>query len=187
MVVNKFDNDINTKIINSLKLGNVIVLPCDTVYGLSSIYLKGDKKLKELKGRDANKPFLVLATKQQAKELCSDIPESIMNTWPAPLTVILPIEGNKTLGIRVPKDDFLLNLLNQLGSPIYSTSVNMSGEPYIKDFNEIVEKFDDKVDLIVKDKEVSTSLPSTLIDATVKPFKLIRQGSFDVSELLEKS
>lgn len=187
MIINKNDKNSEELICKILKQGDVAVLPCDTVYSLSSVYLKGEKKLKEVKERDANKPFLILATVEQVKKLCIEIPDSVLNTWPAPLTVILKQSSGHTLAVRVPDDKFILNLLNKLNSPIYSTSVNMSGEPFISSFNEIVSKFEKKVSLIVKGKEITDSLPSTLIDATCKPFKIIRQGSFNAETLIKES
>lgn len=187
MIIEKINKNTEDIICKTLVNGDVVILPCDTVYSLSSIYLKGENKLKEVKGRDANKPFLILATIEQVKKLCTEIPDSILKTWPAPLTVILKQCTGNTLAVRVPDDPFILNLLNNLQSPIYSTSVNMSGEPFISSFNEIVSKFENKVSLIVKGKEVTDSIPSTLIDATCKPFKVIRQGSFNAETIIKES
>ena len=101
------------------------------------------------------------------------------------MTVILPYIGGGTIGIRVPDDAFLLSVLDCVGSPIYSTSVNISGEPSLLDFDSIVKRFGDKVDVIVKGLDVQGTTASTLIDATVKPYKLIRQGVYDASSLID--
>ncbi len=184
MILDKKDFDTAEKVASILLNGGTAVIPCDTIYGLSAVFLKGEAALKALKGRDANKPFLVLATLEQARSLCSSIPSSIINAWPAPLTVILPYVSGGTIGIRVPDDAFLMSVLKKVGSPIYSTSVNISGEPSLLDFDSIVRRFGDKVDVIVKGSDVQGTTASTLIDATVKPFKLIRQGSYDASSLI---
>jgi len=65
--------------------------------------------------------------------------------------------------------------------------VNFSGEPALLDFESIAERFSDRVALIVKSGERQGTIPSTIIDATAKPFKLVRQGVLDVSELLAAS
>lgn len=184
MILDKKDLDTVDKVATILLNGGTAVIPCDTIYGLSAVFLKGEAALKALKGRDANKPFLVLATLEQARSLCSSIPSSIINAWPAPLTVILPYVSGGTIGIRVPDDAFLMSVLKKVGSPIYSTSVNISGEPSLLDFDSIVRRFGDKVDVLVKGLDVQGTTASTLIDATVKPFKLIRQGSYDASSLI---
>lgn len=185
MIINKKDFDTVERVATILLNGGTAVIPCDTIYGLSAVFLKGEATLKALKGRDANKPFLVLATLDQARSLCSSIPSSIIYAWPAPLTVILPYVAGGTIGIRVPDDPFLMSLLDKVGSPIYSTSVNISGEPSLLDFDSIVKRFGDKVDVLVKGLDVQGTTASTLIDATAKPFKLIRQGAYDASSLID--
>ena len=184
MVLKKTDPNTIATITSSVEKGEVVVLPCDTIYGLSSIYGKGEAALKALKGRDASKPFLVLATLEQAKELCEDIPDDILAAWPASLTVILNKKGGGTIGVRVPDDPFLQKLLESIKSPIYSTSVNISGEPSLLSFTDINAKFGDKVSYIVKGQETQGTTASTLINATEKPYKLIRQGSYDASRLI---
>lgn len=184
MILDKKDSDTVERVANILLNGGTVVIPCDTIYGLSAVFLKGEAVLKALKGRDANKPFLVLATLDQARSLCSSIPSSVLSAWPAPLTVILPYVGGGTIGIRVPDDAFLLSILEKVGSPIYSTSVNISGEPSLLDFDSIVKRFGDKVDVLVKGLDVQGTTASTLIDATVVPFKLIRQGSYNATSLI---
>lgn len=184
MIIDK-DNANSLEICKQVLLNRgSVVIPCDTIYGLSSVYPYGEIQLRNLKSRDANKPFLILATKDQAKEICSYIPDDILNIWPAPLTVLLNSKNNGKIGIRVPDDVWLLRLLESLGSPIYSTSVNISGEPALLKFSDIVDKFNKKIDLYVKSGEIQGTVPSTLIDSTTYPYTLIRKGCFDVKEKL---
>ena len=185
MILNKTNPETLETISTLIKEGGTVVLPCDTIYGLCAVYGLGEKALKELKGRDENKPFLVLATLKQAQNLCTDIPECIIDTWPAALTVILNSKKSNTIAIRVPKDDFLLKLLDMVGAPIYSTSVNMAGEPSLLNFTDICNRFEALVDCLVRGPEVQGTIPSTLIDATSKPFKLVRKGAFDASSILQ--
>lgn len=185
MILDRNDKDTVERLATVLRDNGTAVIPCDTIYGLSALYVSGEAKLKALKGRDANKPFLVLATLSQAEELASFIPASVLDAWPAPLTVILPCISGGTIGIRVPDDPFLQSLLETLGKPVYSTSVNMSGEPALLDFPSICNAFESKVDVVVRGFETQGTIASTLIDATVSPFRLIRQGSYDASSLID--
>lgn len=178
MICDKNDPSTINVLVKVLKKGGTCVLPCDTIYGLSAIMGIGEKPLKELKGRDASKPFLVLATLDMAKQMCTEIPEEILNAWPASLTAILNTKDANTTGIRVPDDQFLQTLIKKLGTPIYSTSVNISGEPSLLDFKSICEKFGSKVDVLVKGNEIQGTTASTLIDATQRPFKILRQGAY---------
>lgn len=182
MILDKNNPDIISLCSQMIIEGKVVVIPCDTIYGLSSLYIDGCQVLKDLKGRDANKPFLVLATLEQAKDICVNIPDDILSTWPAPLTVVLKTKEGDNLGIRVPNDPWLQELLSTVGKPIYSTSVNISGEPSLLNFKDICNKFENKVGCCVKGFDIQGTTPSTLIDATERPYKLLRQGAFDVSK-----
>ena len=181
MILDKNNPDTINKVAQIIVNGGTAVLPCDTIYGFSSI-IGNPEPLKQLKGRDASKPFLVLATLEIAKDMCISIPEPILKSWPASLTAILNTKDGKTTGIRVPDDPFLQSLILKIGKPIYSTSVNISGEPSLLDFDSINEKFGSKVDVLVKGQQIQGTTPSTLVDATSEPFKILRQGSFQFSE-----
>lgn len=183
MILNK-NNPETIQILSRLMVnGATAILPCDTIYGLCSVYGLGEKALRDIKGRNENKPFLILATKEQAIELCTHIPEDILNMWPAPCTVILNHKDGGTIGIRVPDDEFLIKVLENIGKPLYSTSVNISGEPALLDFSEISNRFEALVDVCVKGQEIQGTVPSTILDATSKPYRVLRKGSFDVSNL----
>lgn len=185
MILNKKNPETLETISSLIKEGGVAVLPCDTIYGLCAVYKLGEKALMDLKGRDSNKPFLVLATKKQALELCRDIPEDILSSWPAALTVILEKKnGEGTIAVRVPNDPFLQKLLEMVGAPIYSTSVNIAGEPSLLNLTAISKRFEALVDVIVRGDEVQGRVPSTLIDATARPYRLVRQGLYDASALI---
>ena len=139
----------------------------------------------DIKGRDSSKPFLVLATISQVKKLCSDIPEDILSAWPAALTVILNKKEGGTIGVRVPNDSFLQSLLEMVGCPIYSTSVNLAGEPSLHNLTAISKRFEALVDVIVRGEETQGKVPSTLIDATCRPYRLLRQGLYDANHLIK--
>ncbi len=185
MILNRDDSKTIQTLAAILEKGGTAVLPCDTIYGLSSLYGLGEQALRDLKGRSETKPFLVLATKEQALELAKDIPAEILNAWPAPLTVVLNAKNGGTVAVRVPDDAFLLSLLSRLGKPVYSTSVNISGEPSLLDFKSICERFETSVDVLVKGFDVQGTVPSTLLDATTRPFRVLRQGAFDASDLTD--
>lgn len=167
--------DLTVSVLND---NNVCVLPCDTIYGLSSVYIDGEAVLKNLKGRDANKPFIVLCTKEMALSLCKSVPENVLEAWPCALTAILEKKDGGTVGIRVPDDPFLQSVLNKLGRPVYSTSVNMSGEPSLLDFDSIRNAFEDRVSLLVKGFETQGTVASTIVDCTTSEFRILRQGSY---------
>lgn len=159
----------------------VLVLPCDTIYGFCARYGSAEAKLRKLKEQN---PFPVLATLEQAKALCI-VPPELEEHWPCPLTAILPNrDGKGTTAIRVPNDLFIQTLLNRLGSPIYSTTVHESGYTAITNITDIIFAFKHTVKAIVIDPERTGDTPSTLIDCTSKPYTLLRCGIYDASKLL---
>ena len=185
MILNKKNPETLETITAIIRDGGVAILPCDTIYGLCAAYGIGEKPLMEIKGRDKNKAFLVLATLEQAKSLCSEIPEDIISSWPAALTVILNRKDGGTIAVRVPNDPFLQKLLNDVGCPIYSTSVNIAGEQSLTNLSAICRRFEAIVDVVVRGDETQGKVPSTLIDATVRPYRLVRQGLYDASALIK--
>ncbi|MCS7182834.1 MAG: Sua5/YciO/YrdC/YwlC family protein, partial [Thermoanaerobaculum sp.] len=103
------------------------------------------------------------------------------NLWPAPLTVVfparrpLPGSGN-TVALRVPALHLLRRLLVQVG-PLTATSANRSGEPPAQRPEELRELVPG-LDLLLDGGTTTGGLPSTLVDATTTPPRLLRQGAF---------
>ena len=186
MILNKKNPETLETISTLIREGGVAILPCDTIYGLCAAYDIGEKALMDLKGRDSRKPFLILATIGQAREICSEIPQDILDSWPAALTVILNKKSGGTIAVRVPNDAFLQKLLEMVGSPIYSTSVNIAGEPSLHSLSAICKRFESLVDVVVRGNEMQGKVPSTLIDATSRPYKMVRQGLYDASALVRE-
>lgn len=172
-----------TLIERDLLEGKVGIFPCDTIYGICSIVAKQQKdRILEIKERPANKNFITLMGLDAVKDSHLTVPDVLYTIWPAPLTAILVDNDGVTHAVRVPADPLLLELLSKVPS-IYSTSVNVSGFQALSDFASIKRQFDGKVDFIVKSDAPPSTVPSTLIDCTVHPFRVIRQGAYDASRL----
>jgi len=172
------------KTVKLLQEDKVMVLPCDTIYGLCAKMGPAEQALRAVKYRGETKAFLVLATLEQAKQICK-VPEDIEAAWPCALTAILPNhDGSGTTAVRVPEDSFLQEVLTKLGKPIYSTSVNESGYHTITNITDIIFSFKDRVPAFVVGSENQGTVSSTLIDCTTKPYTLVRCGQYDASSLL---
>lgn len=150
-----------------LKEEKVVILPTDTVYGFSGIVGKTAGKIREIKGRSDEKPFIVLIDSPgHLKEISDDeIPESLLKFWPGPLTVIVKDkkDKSKTVAVRCPGDKWLREVISKTGEAIYSTSVNRSGKPVILKADEILSEFENEVSLVVLDGDSGKSLPSTIV------------------------
>ena len=172
------------KTVALLQADKVMVLPCDTIYGLCAQVGPAEQALRTVKYRGETKPFLVLATLEQAKQICI-VQKDVEAAWPCALTAILSnVDGSGTTAVRVPSDAFLQEVLTKLGKPIYSTSVNESGYHTITNITDIIFSFKDRVPAFVVGSEKQGEVPSTLIDCTTKPYTLVRCGQYDASALL---
>lgn len=123
--------------------GKVIALPTDTVYGLAAAAqdTQAIKQLYKIKGRDQNKPLAICVN--NVKSLCcwgkvDCLPSGLLDTLlPGPVTVVLERTSNlnsalnpgiSKIGIRIPDNEFVLNLCKRLGTPLALTSANASNE-----------------------------------------------------------
>lgn len=168
--------------------GGVAILPCDTIYGLVGIVPLAHEALRRLKGRQESKHFLQLATLDMIEErVKAPLDTNIIANWPGPLSVVLTEQNGTNTAFRVPADPFLTMLLTTLGTSLYSTSVNRSGQAQLDSLPEIVQEFSSHVDLIVEAENFQGRVASTLIDATVRPYRLLRAGAFDATVLIANS
>lgn len=167
----------------------IAVLKCDTIYGIIGLLDNSEKRIAEIKQRNMDKPFVCLiADKEWVSEYAEiNIPEKFKKYWPGPLTLIFPAKSGKTnrksIALRVPLDKFLIKLLKKIGKPLISSSVNIEGEKPLYKINDIIKNFEDKVDLIVDNGDLSPlNLASTLIDLHKKPYKILRQGELIIPD-----
>lgn len=170
--------------VERLKMGEVGIIPSDTIYGISSIVSEENMdRIYEIKERPQSKRLIVLSNKESLSDLGVIVKEDILSLWPSPLTVILPTKNGDTLAVRVPDDKYLSAILSKTG-PLFSTSVNISGKPSLLNFDEIYASFSNKVDFIVKKGNIKEGESSTLLDGTKRPCRIIRQGAYKVPEKL---
>lgn len=198
MIINLDKKNIeNTKYVANevakiIKDGGVVISPTDTVYGILANVFNADAvcRIYKIKGREKDKPFLILLENEKDLKLFSDmpIPEIVKKNIPGELTFIMPLAKNlkynfdflkSTVAIRLPKDDYMRLILKET-PPIVAPSANLSGEGVIYDGNKIVEIFKDEVDLIVNAGLIEKKLPSTLYDSINK--KILRQGEVYLKE-----
>jgi L-threonylcarbamoyladenylate synthase len=177
--------------------GGVIAFRTDTFYGLGAdpFNQPAVQKIRELKGREDDKPILVLISDQvQLERLISPKSDAFASMaerfWPGPLTIIgtahseLPVEitaGSKTVGVRLPDDDKVRSLVRRCGGTLTATSANPSGKPPARTAAEVQGYFGDRIELIVDSGAANTDQPSTVIDVTGTETKLIREGVIEWS------
>ena len=112
--------------------------------------------------------------------------------WPGPLTLILPrsgivpdivAAGGSTVGLRAPAHPAALALLRQVGKAIAAPSANRSGMPPPQDADAVLEQLDGRIAAVLDSGVTSVESPSTLLDLSREPAKLLRQGSLPRAKL----
>lgn len=162
-----YTNDIE-KCIATLKNGGTILYPTDTIWGIGCDATNAEAvaKIYAIKKRDEKKSMIILLAhesdiKNYAEEPDENIKALMVNTE-RPLTIIYPVAKNLatnlvnedgTIAIRIVKDAFCEYLIKTLGSPIISTSANISGQETAKHFGEISAEIKTGVDYIVEQRQ----------------------------------
>lgn len=164
--------------------GKIIVFPTDTVYGVGCLYGDsiGVEKIYQMKKRDYGKPLPVLCDSIETVLSIAMINENHMKYtkhWPGALTMILKSFNkdifNGSVACRIPNSEIALSVLKKFG-PLFTTSVNYSGEKELNSVDEILETFGNQIDFIVTDIPVLTKTPSTIINCLGDEMIIVRQG-----------
>jgi L-threonylcarbamoyladenylate synthase len=172
--------------------GGVIAFRTDTLYGLGAdpFNISAVQRIKALKGREANKPILmVISDRQQISRFISGPSRQFdmlsERFWPGALTLVgkalpeVPDEitvGSGTVGLRLPDDDEVRELVRACGGALTATSANKSDQPPAHTAEEVANYFVTGIDLIVDGGSARTAQPSTIVDTTGCELKLIREG-----------
>ncbi len=189
--------------------GGLVVFPSDTVYILAvdSTNEKGVKKLLEFKNRWTGKAISVAVLDQKMAEDFVTLNENsraiYKNLLPGPFTIVSEgkhkvaagIEAeNGTLGIRIPDNKYIHDLVELVGKPVTATSANLSGRTpnySIQSFlRPLSKKKKEMIDLIVDGGKLPKNKPSTVIDATESEIKILRRGDLitgKTTNLISKS
>jgi tRNA threonylcarbamoyl adenosine modification protein (Sua5/YciO/YrdC/YwlC family) len=183
----------NIKLITECLLdGGLIIYPTDTIYGLGcSIYQhKAIEKVCLIKHMDPKKQQLsfichdLSALSLYTKSLSTPVYRMLKNYLPGPYTFILPASKEvpkilktkkDTVGLRIPNNKIACTIIAQLEHPVLSTSLPGDMVEEYTDPELMHQKFKSMVDIVV-DGGIGGMIPSTIIDCTVEPPVLIRQG-----------
>ena len=181
------DENLGDRLEQILRSAAVVVMPCDTIYGFVGVAPDTEAAIRALKGRQ-EKSFLRLIPDLQwlPRYTETEMPPQLQKYWPGALTVIFPAKRFGTVALRIPDDPLLLTLMHRLDKPLFSTSVNRSGRPALWRIRDILEAYEQRVAAVVDAGDRTDSAPSTILDITAKPFRLLRRGAVQLpSELLQ--
>ncbi len=182
-----------------LKGGGVIAFPTDTFYGLGADPCNqiSVDKIYEIKGRDSKKPLLLLidslAKLDKLVQDPSDASKKLIETfWPGPLTMLFKPKSSipkyitkELIGIRQPGNPITRKLLSNLNHPLTAPSANGKGEAPATTAEQVRDRLGNKVDLILDAGICKGGEPSTLVDTTQTPVRLIRTGAISFQSIQE--
>jgi tRNA threonylcarbamoyl adenosine modification protein (Sua5/YciO/YrdC/YwlC family) len=177
------------RVVEVLEAGNLVAYPTDSTYGIGCDLLnkRAIEKVYELKKKDRKKPVSVV---------CSDIPSLsryavISNSayrilkkhLPGPYTFILPatplvpkimLTPRKTVGVRIPDNAIVQEIVAALGRPLISTSATLPDGTVLNEPSEIEKTFRGWIDIVIEGD--CPGAPSTIVDLTEEEPQLLRQG-----------
>jgi L-threonylcarbamoyladenylate synthase len=188
--------------------GGSVIFPTETIYGLGAIAIdaKAVANLFSIKGRSPEKPPpIIVSDHQQLLQLVSEIPpqaKTLMEKfWPGALTIIFPAKNSlpkiicgkstfdgkeiSTIAVRMTSHPLAKKLCEEAGAPLVATSANFSGATgraaAPQTLDDIPFDFLQKVNVII-DGKVGAGIASTIVDCTVSPAHVLRQGAVELSE-----
>ena len=179
------------EIADRLREGALIIYPTDTLYAIGCLALDQDAvaRLREAKGREADKPLPVIASDiAQARSLAARWPDAAERLaaafWPGPLTLVVPaapilgaalLAGARSIAVRVPASEVARALAHAAG-PLVSTSANLSNEPPCLDVDSALRAFPQATQAI--DLGRLEGAASTVVDATdeLGGARILREG-----------
>ena len=190
-------NELNT-IVEAVKNGKLVSFPTETVYGLGIEFnnIEALDNLMDAKNRDYSKAITLMVSKKEDIDkyaYVSNNARKIIDAFmPGMITLVfnkkesvndLMTHGKKTIGIRIPDSQFVLELLENAG-PMLVTSANLSNHPNTTTTKEVLEQLDGRIDMVV-DGVANSTMASTVVDVTGEEVKILREGIITLKDIEE--
>lgn len=189
-------------VVDCLRQGGVIIYPTDTVYaiGCDLHNIKAVQRVAAIKGIKPEKANFSLICNDLSyisdltKPFSTSVYKVMKKALPGPFTFILNANNNvpklfqsrkKTIGIRIPDNNIIREVVKELGSPVISTSVYDDDEilEYTTDPELIHEKYESLVDVVI-DGGFGDNQASTVIDCTGDEMEVVRRGKGDIDSII---
>ncbi|QQT24229.1 MULTISPECIES: L-threonylcarbamoyladenylate synthase [Sphingobacterium] len=206
MLIRIYENNPNEKaiqqVVDVLKRGGVIIYPTDTVYGIGCDITnhKAIERVCEIRGLKVDKANLsficydLTDISQYTKPFDTSVFRVLKKALPGPFTFIFNASGQvpkllsskkKTVGIRVPDNHIVREIVRVLGNPIVTTSIRDEDDilEYSTDPELIHEKYENLVDIVI-DGGYGDNVASTVVDLTNGDFEIVREGKGDLEQYL---
>jgi tRNA threonylcarbamoyl adenosine modification protein (Sua5/YciO/YrdC/YwlC family) len=205
MLLKIYPENPNPKAVNTvvecLQDGGIVIYPTDTIYGIGCDIFKQKsiERIISILGEKKKKDALTFIChdlsnlSDYTKPLDNNVFKTMKRVLPGPFTFILEANNSvpkllqsnkKTIGVRIPDNNIIREIVRQLGHPILSTSVKDDDEviEYTTDPELIYERYGDLVDIVI-DGGYGDNTPSTVVDCTGGEIEVVREGKGDISLL----
>lgn len=187
------------KIADCIVEGGLVVFPTETVYGIGANALNENavSNIFKAKGRPNDNPLIVHISDM---EMLSKIVENVNgiekklidNFWPGPLTIIFPKKdvlpenvtcGLDTVGVRMPKNEIALKLIEFAKTPIAAPSANQSGKPSGTKISDIYDELNEKVDYMIDGSTSNIGVESTVVKVIDGEVLILRPGKISLNDI----
>ncbi len=185
------------KAIKIITEGGIVIFPTDTAYGIGCRMDDEDavRRLFALRRRPEVQATPVLVdgirmAQSYLDPIPQDVREKLMDKyWPGALTIVLPCNeekvtglvrgGGGNLGVRMPNHALILEIIRGIGVPLLGPSANFPGAQTPYALEDLDRELTERVDFIVRG-ECSVKQASTVIDCSVSPWRILREGAVKV-------
>lgn len=187
----KPEKELIVLIVKTLKKGGVIIYPTDTVYGIGCDVTnkRAVERIYRIKKRRENKPMSFICADFKDIGIFANMTNEqfrlMKKNLPGPFTFVLKSSSRapknmvekkrRTIGVRIPDNKVCLEVVKELGSPITTTSANVSGAEVVIDLAKLSKEFINKFDLVV-DAGILDNISSTVVDLSGDEPVILRAG-----------
>jgi L-threonylcarbamoyladenylate synthase len=182
-----------------LRAGGLVAYPTETVYGLaaSAFVVDSIARVFDAKQRPFGQALPVqIAAPEEVETLARSVSPAakrlIADFFPGPLTLVLwrlpsvsltVTGGGNTIGLRMPNHPVALGVLRAFGAPVVCPSANLTGRRAPMSARDVLEDLDGLIDLVLDGGETADRTPSSVLDLTTQPARLLREGKISRAEL----
>jgi L-threonylcarbamoyladenylate synthase len=196
-VIGAQDRDATRRAVAVLNTSGLVAFPTDTVYGVAAYVWNDDavRRLYQVKQRPRELPIPLLLS--DAEEIvrvavfagpCRELPDRF---WPGALTLVLPkkasvsdvVSDRPTVAVRVPDLRLARDLIRRAGGVLAVTSANLSGASSPVTAQQVEEQLGGRISLILDGGACRGGVPSTILDCSVSPPRLLRRGAISEADL----
>ncbi len=194
-----YSPDSITQAARILRDGGVAVFPTETVYGVGADIRCTEAlgRVYAIKSREPSQPLMLhCASPVQMPAYVADVPRWVQplmsRFWPGPLALIfrstdmipsVVTGGGRTVGIRMVGHPVARDLIEELGAPIAGTSANRHSEPAASHFSAVSPALLERVDVALDAGRCGEDVPSTVLDVTSRPARVLRVGAVSVQDI----